>query len=79
MQNTLKFIGYVFLYNKLTSPGALITNFLFPPEQTADVQDASVDDERKLIRDLSTEYLKYRLHNTSRDDNNPRGGGGGAT
>ena len=30
-QRTLKFIGYVFLYNKLTSPGALITNFSFPP------------------------------------------------
>ena len=30
-QETLKFIGYVFLYNKLTSPGALITNFSFPP------------------------------------------------
>ena len=40
-QNTLKFIGHVFLYNKLASPGALITNFSFPPELTADVQNAS--------------------------------------
>ncbi|KAL9970597.1 hypothetical protein ACROYT_G023001, partial [Oculina patagonica] len=63
-QNTLKFIGYVFLYNKLKSPGALITNFSFPPKQTAQVQNASTrdeDSERKLVRGLSEEYLKYRL------------------
>lgn len=30
-ENTLKVIGYVFYYNRLTSPGALITTFLFPP------------------------------------------------
>ena len=34
-QETLKVIGYVFLHNKLTSPGALITNFSFPPKQPA--------------------------------------------
>ena len=31
-EKTLKIIGYVFRYNKLTSPGALITNFSFPPK-----------------------------------------------
>ena len=41
-QETLKFIGYVFLFNKLTSPGALITNFSFPPpgqQQQAPTQE----------------------------------------
>ncbi|XP_066028339.1 uncharacterized protein [Pocillopora verrucosa] len=41
-QKTLKFIGYVFLYDKLTSPGALITNFSFPPlgqQQQAPIQE----------------------------------------
>lgn len=32
-QRTLEVIGTVFLHNKLTSPGALITNFSFPPTQ----------------------------------------------
>lgn len=32
-QRTLEVIGTVFLHNKLTSPGALITNFSFPPAQ----------------------------------------------
>ena len=62
--NTLKFIGYVFLYNKLSSPGALITNFSFPPEGTA-------DEERDQIRKLSVEYLKYRLVNTQVNKNSP--------
>lgn len=73
-QNTLKFIGYVFLYNKLASPGALITNFSFPPELTVDVQNASAGDkydERREITDLSREYLKYRLCNTSLEENYP--------
>ena len=73
-QNTLKFIGYVFLYNKLASPGALITNFSFPPELTADVQNTSAGDkydERREVTDLSREYLKYRLCNTLLDDNFP--------
>lgn len=59
-QNTLKFIGYVFQYNKLTSPGALITNFSFPPEQP----EQNADKERIQIRFLSREYLKHRLLNT---------------
>ena len=58
-QNTLKFIGYVFRYNKLTSPGALITNFSFPQEQST--SDSNEKDLRGL---LVTEYLKYRLYNT---------------
>ncbi len=66
-QNTLKFIGTVFLHNKLTSPGALITNFSFPPKQ----QPAGMpghrqadDEERNRISFLSREYLKYRLLDT---------------
>ena len=58
-QNTLKFIGYVFRYNKLTSPGALITNFSFPQEQST-----SDSNEKDLRGQLVTEYLKYRLYNT---------------
>ena len=56
-QNTLKIIGYVFQYDKLTSPGALITNFSFPPEECDPL-------EKDRIRQLVTEYLKYRLDNT---------------
>lgn len=71
-QNTLQFIGYVFMFDKLASPGALITNFSFPPELTAGVQKASAGDkydERREITDLSREYLKYRLCNTSLGQN----------
>ena len=59
-QNTLKFIGYVFLLNKLNSPGAMITNFSFPPEQPGQNDDK----ERNQISFLSGEYLKHRLSNT---------------
>ena len=41
-QETLKFIGYVFLNKMLNSPGALITNFSFPPlgqQQQAPTQE----------------------------------------
>ena len=41
-QETLKFIGYVFFYKMLNSPGALITNFSFPPleqQQQAPTQE----------------------------------------
>ena len=61
-QNTLKIIGYVFQYNKLTSPGALITNFSFPTEQFS-------GEERHRITELVTEYLNYRRDNTSQDGN----------
>ena len=67
-QETLKIIGYVFLYDKLTSPGALITNFSFPPQDTrqenaAISQDVYVDKERDMINVLVKEYMKYRLCN----------------
>ena len=39
-QNTLKAIGYVFLEDKLASPGALITNFSFPPVPTVPTNSA---------------------------------------
>ena len=58
-KDTLTFIGCVFQYNRLTSPGALITNFSFPTEQSS-----SDSRERDQIRQLVTEYLKYRLDNT---------------
>ena len=63
-QNTLKVIGYVFQFNKLTSPGALITNFSFPAESVPNEQRSSHPKERDQIRDLVTEYLRYRLDNT---------------
>ena len=92
-QNTLKFIGYVFLYNKLTSPGALITNFSFPPpgkqkqaptqegESGQDTNAMTTDEvifpneaqeanptERHDIKELSVEYLKHRLTNILRSE-----------
>ena len=78
-QNTLKFIGYVFRYNKLTSPGALITNFSFPPkseptecDEEAE-QPSSILRESDQIRKLVTEYLKYRLDNTWMNKGSPEG------
>ena len=53
-QKTLKFIGYVFLYNKLTSPGALITNFSFPPlgqQQQALTQEEEAGQDDAMILD----------------------------
>ena len=66
-QNTLKAIGYVFLYNKLTSPGVLITNFSFPPKQQE--QGASQDQERERLGHLTREYLKCRLEDTKVKEN----------
>ena len=63
-QNTLKIIGYVFQYNKLTSPGALITNFSFPTDEE--------DEEGHRITELVTEYLNYRHNNTSQEGNAKR-------
>ena len=74
-QNTLQVIGYVFLYNKLTSPGALITNFSFPPkseenvvaqasDEEEDVNKLPSDEQREQINFLAQEYLKNRLVNT---------------
>ena len=64
-QNTLKTIGYIFLYNKLVSPGALITNFSFPPEmKQAGMADNVHEPERKSFEHITREYLQYRLWNT---------------
>ena len=67
-QNTLKLVGSVFLHNMLTSPGALITNFSFPPQDTQQENSASsqqvyVDKEREMINFLVKEYMEYRLCN----------------
>ena len=65
-QNTLKVIGYVFLYDKLMSPGALITNFSFPPQDTQQESPANsqhVDEEKEMINLLVKEYMRYRLCN----------------
>ena len=62
-QKTLKTIGYIFLYNKLTSPGALITNFSFPPE-AKDVANDSHVSERSSFEHIAKGYLQYRLWNT---------------
>lgn len=63
-QKTLKVIGTVFMQNKLTSPGALITNFSFPPEQGPGKQDSKdsspQDEERNRIKSLAEQYCKYR-------------------
>ena len=63
-QNTLKIIGYVFLHDKLASPGALITNFSFPPEQ-------GEAKEREMLNFLVKEYMKYRLCNVLGKNNSP--------
>ena len=61
-----KKIGYLFLYNKLVSPGALITNFSFLQElEHAGVANGS---ERVSVEHITTEYLQYRLWNTRHQD-----------
>ena len=70
-QATLKIIGYVFLYNKLTSPGALITNFSFPPQQENRASSQDNGEEREMINFLVKKYMNYRLCNVSREDNSP--------
>ena len=78
-QSTLKFIGYVFRYNKLTSPGALITNFSFPPKSEPTECDEEAEQPSRIlqesvkIRKLATEYLKYRLDNTRMNKGSPEG------
>lgn len=57
-QNTLKTIGYIFFYNKLVSPGALITNFSFPPEmKQAGMANDMHENERKSFEHITREYL----------------------
>ena len=74
-QNTLKVIGNVFFHDKLSSPGALITNFSFPPRQHEKPEDGAnfqaSDEERNKINFLTRKYLTYRLVNTLREDNYP--------
>lgn len=76
-QSTLKFIGYVFRYNKLTSPGALITNFSFPPKREPTECDEEAEQPSRILREsdkirkLVTEYLKYRLDNTRMNKGSP--------
>ena len=70
-QNTLKVIGYVFQFNKLTSPGALITNFSFPTNSGPKEQHSSDQKEGDQTRELLTEYLKYRLDNTWMNEGSP--------
>ena len=65
-QNTLKVIGYVFLYDKLMSPGALITNFSFPPQDTQQENPANsqhLEEEKEKINFLVKKYMRYRLCN----------------
>ena len=57
-QKTLKAILSIFQLNKLESPGALITNFSFPPEELVEVE------ERKQITFVAKEYLKQKLDTT---------------
>ncbi|KXJ05141.1 hypothetical protein AC249_AIPGENE11260, partial [Exaiptasia diaphana] len=67
-QKTLKAIGYVFLYNKLASPGALITTFSFPPVVTENEdkeKEKKVKEEKENLTELAKGYLKYRLKNTT--------------
>ena len=39
LQQTLKVIGRIFQLKKLARPGALITNFSFPPKQLAGCEE----------------------------------------
>ena len=56
--HTLKVIALIFQLNKLESPGALITNFSFPPKELGE----SV--EQKQITFIANEYLQYKLETT---------------
>ena len=74
-QNTVKSIGYVFKYNKLTSPGALITNFSLPstiePRKFDEGGEKLVSQDQ--ITQLVKEYLKCRLDNTLMSKGSPEG------
>lgn len=61
--HTLKVIASIFQLNKLESPGALITNFSFPPKELAE----SVEQEQ--ISFVANEYLQCKLETTP--DQNP--------
>ena len=53
--HTLEVIALIFQLNKLESPGALITNFSFPPKELGE----SV--EQNQITFVANEYLRYKL------------------
>ena len=54
-QETLKVFGRIFQLNKLAWPGALITNFSFPPKQLAGCG------EQQQIAYIAKEYLKNKI------------------
>lgn len=60
-QETLKVIASIFKLNKLTSPGALITNFSFPSKERAKRGDL---EELKRIAYIAEGYLKHKVINS---------------
>ena len=69
-ENTLKVIGYVFYYNRLTSPGALITTFSFPslmgyPLKQFEVRsldlvhESETEDKRRKTKENAGKEAKY--------------------
>ena len=67
-QRTLKTIGVIFLRDKLTCPGALITNFSFPPEEKPEAVSDEAKSERGSFVHLINEYLQHRDHYGSSDE-----------
>lgn len=59
-QETLKVIATIFILNKLTSPGVLITNFSFPSKE----RDGDGEpEELEQITYMAKEYLKHKVFN----------------
>lgn len=59
-QETLKVIATIFILNKLTSPGVLITNFSFPSKE----RDGDGEpEELEQIKYMAKEYLKHKVFN----------------
>lgn len=59
-QETLKVIATIFILNKLTSPGVLITNFSFPSKE----RDGDGEpEELEQIKYMTKEYLKHKVFN----------------
>ena len=71
-QKTLEIVGHVFQYDKLVSPGVLITNFSFPPQPNNSASLQNILKEREMINFLVKEYLKHRLCNILCEDNSPK-------
>ena len=59
-QETLKVIASIFEFDKLTSPGVLITNFSFPSQKRALVGEP---EELEQITYVAKEYLKHKVFN----------------